>query len=127
MNDFSQTQPVDVVLPETADAALDPAEAAVVADPSVVPDASAAGNSESIRSLLNLLGEACATARAMLIAEAAERWSTNPRSCHAQDGEVIHTPTWRKLRYGELIIDAAYRPVPKEVELKPSRAESYMV
>jgi isoquinoline 1-oxidoreductase subunit beta len=78
-------------------------------------NAQAAGNSEAIRGALRLLGEACATARAMLIAAAAERWTTNPRSCHAHEGEVIHTPTWRKLKYGELTIDAAYRPIPAEV------------
>jgi isoquinoline 1-oxidoreductase beta subunit len=80
-------------------------------------DAQAAGNPEAIRGALRLLGEACATARTMLIAAAAERWRANPRSCHAHEGEVIHTPTWRKLGYGELIIDAAYRPIPKEAEL----------
>ena len=73
---------------------------------------------------MKLLGEAGATARVMLIAAAAERWGVDARSCHAHDGEVIHTPTWRKLRYGELAIDAAYMPIPNEVELKAPRAES---
>ena len=78
-------------------------------------DAQAIDNSRGIRSDLTLLGKAAATARAMLIAAAAERWGTNARSCHAQEGEVIHTPTWRKLKYGVLTIDAAYRPIPTEV------------
>ena len=84
-------------------------------------DAQAIDNSETIRSALRLLGEAGATARMMLIASAAERWGANARSCHAHEGEVIHTPTWRKLTYGELAMDAAYRPIPKEVELKAPR------
>jgi isoquinoline 1-oxidoreductase beta subunit len=75
-------------------------------------------NSDAIPRALKLLGEAAATARLMLIAAAAERWAANARSCHAHEGEVIHTSTWRKLRYGELTIDAAYRPIPKEVELR---------
>jgi hypothetical protein len=36
---------------------------------------------------------------------------------------VIHTTTWRKLKYGELTIDAAYRPIPKEIELESLREE----
>lgn len=78
-------------------------------------DAQAIDNSQRIRSALRLLGKAAATARAMLIAAAAERWGINARSCHAQEGEVIHAPTWRKLKYGVLTIDAAYRPIPTEV------------
>jgi isoquinoline 1-oxidoreductase beta subunit len=86
-------------------------------------DVQATGSSEAIRGALRLLGEAGATARVMLIAAAAERWDTNPRSCHAHEGEVIHTTTWRKLKYGELTIDAAYRPIPKEIELESLREE----
>jgi isoquinoline 1-oxidoreductase beta subunit len=81
-------------------------------------DAQAIGNSKAVRSALKPLGEAAATARVMLIATAAERWGADARSCHAREGEVIHTPTWRKLGYGALAIDAAYMPIPKQVELK---------
>jgi isoquinoline 1-oxidoreductase beta subunit len=87
-------------------------------------DAQAIDNSTASRSTLKLLGEAGATARVMLIAAAAERWGVDARSCHAHDGQVIHTPTCRKLRYGELATDAAYMLIPKEVELKAPRAES---
>ena len=73
------------------------------------------GNSETVRAALKLLCEGAATARAMLIAAAAERWRVNVRSCHALKGEVIHTVTWRKLGYGELVVDAAYRPIPVQV------------
>jgi isoquinoline 1-oxidoreductase beta subunit len=76
------------------------------------------------RSASKLFAEAGATARLMLIAAGAKRWGTDARSCHAHEGEVIHTLTWRKLRYGELAIDAAYLPIPNEVELKAPRAES---
>jgi isoquinoline 1-oxidoreductase beta subunit len=72
---------------------------------------------------LRLLGEVSATARVMLIAAAAERWSVDARSCHAYEGEVIHTPTWRKLKYGELAIDAAYMPIPREIAPKAPRVE----
>jgi len=85
--------------------------------------AQAIDNSKAIRRALKLLGEAAATARVMLVATAAGRWGVDARSCHAHEGEVVHTPTWRKLRYGELAIDAAYMPVPKLAELKAPPAE----
>lgn len=85
-------------------------------------DAQAIDNSTANRGALKLLGEAGATARVMLIAAAAERWDVDARSCHAHDGQVIHTPTWRKLKYGELALGAAYMPIPNEVELKAPRA-----
>jgi isoquinoline 1-oxidoreductase beta subunit len=89
-------------------------------------DTEAIDNSKPIRNAFELLGEASATARVMLIATAAARWRTDARSCHAHEGEVIHTPTWRKIKYGELTIDAAHMPIPDEVELKrqPSLSES---
>jgi isoquinoline 1-oxidoreductase subunit beta len=80
--------------------------------------------SDAIRDTLRLLGEVAATARLMLIAAAARRWGVDARSCHAYEGQVIHTPTWRKFRYGELVVDAASMPIPKRIVLKAPRAES---
>lgn len=80
------------------------------------PGAWAAGKSSAIRK--TLLREACATTRAMLIAAAARRWDADARCCHAHEGEVIHTTTWRKLSYGELAAEAARIPIPESVELK---------
>jgi isoquinoline 1-oxidoreductase beta subunit len=54
----------------------------------------------------------------MLIAAAAKRWGVDVTSCRAQEGEVIHTPSGRKLSYGELAADAAKMPVPTNVALK---------
>lgn len=81
------------------------------------------GNSNAIGGTLKLLRKASATARVMLIAAAAGRWGVDARSCHAHEGEVVHAPTWRKLKYGELAIDAAYVPIPKEIVLKRPWAE----
>jgi isoquinoline 1-oxidoreductase subunit beta len=85
-------------------------------------EAEAIDYSQAIRAAWKLLSEAGATARAMLIAAAAERWGVNARSCHTCDGEVIHTSTWRKIGYGELAIEAAFRPIPSGVALKPPQA-----
>jgi isoquinoline 1-oxidoreductase beta subunit len=84
--------------------------------------ASAGGNSNAIQNAYKPLREASATARAMLIAAAARRWDVDARFCHAHEGEVIHTATWRKLRYGELAAEAARIPIPKSVELKEQAA-----
>jgi isoquinoline 1-oxidoreductase subunit beta len=115
---------IAMLISDQLDVALNQVHLADVLPKEGSRDVLAIDNSETILGALKLLGEAGATVRAMLTAAAAERWAVNARSCHAHQGEVIHTPTWRKLRYGELTIDAAYRPIPKEVELKMTRAES---
>jgi isoquinoline 1-oxidoreductase beta subunit len=81
------------------------------------------GNSNATCGILKLLGEVGATARMMLIAAAARRWGVDGRSCHAYEGQVIHTPTWRKFKYGELAVEAAHMPIPKGIALKAPRAE----
>src|SRR5262245_51855624 len=78
----------------------------------------ATGNSNAIRGGWKPMREAGATAREMLIAAAAKRWGVDANTCRAQEGEVIHTPTGRRLKYGELAADAAKLPVPTNVALK---------
>ena len=78
----------------------------------------ATGNSNAIRGAWKPLRTAGATARTMLVEAAAKRWRVDAKTCRAQDGEVIHQPTGRKLRYGELAADAAKMPAPANVALK---------
>jgi isoquinoline 1-oxidoreductase beta subunit len=78
----------------------------------------ATGNSNAVRAAWQPLREAGATARAMLVSAAAKRWNVDPASCRAQSGEVLHAPTGRKIKYGELAADAARLPVPEKVTLK---------
>jgi isoquinoline 1-oxidoreductase beta subunit len=78
----------------------------------------ATGNSNAMRGAWKPLRQAGATARTMLVAAAAKRWNVEPASCRAQDGEVIHAPTGKRLKYGELAADAAHMPVPENVSLK---------
>jgi isoquinoline 1-oxidoreductase subunit beta len=78
----------------------------------------ATGNSNAIRGAWQPLREAGATARTMLVSAAAKRWNVDPASCRAQSGEVLHPPTGRRLKYGELAADAASVPVPANVALK---------
>ena len=78
----------------------------------------ATGNSNAMRGAWKPLREAGATARMMLVAAAAQRWGVDQSTCRAQNGEVIHEPTGRRLRYGELAAAAAKMPVPENVPLK---------
>jgi isoquinoline 1-oxidoreductase beta subunit len=78
----------------------------------------ATGNSNAIRGAWEPLRQAGATARTMLVSAAAKRWNVDPASCRARDGEVLHAPTGRSLKYGELAADAARMPVPENVALK---------
>jgi isoquinoline 1-oxidoreductase beta subunit len=78
----------------------------------------ATGNSNAIRGGWEPLRLAGATARAMLVAAAAQRWNVDPASCRAERGEAIHASTGRTIKYGELAADAARLPVPKNVALK---------
>jgi isoquinoline 1-oxidoreductase beta subunit len=54
----------------------------------------------------------------MLVAAAAKRWNVDPATCRAQSGEVLHPPTGRRIKYGELAADAGRLPVPENVALK---------
>jgi isoquinoline 1-oxidoreductase beta subunit len=78
----------------------------------------ATGNSNAIRGSWQLLRQAGATARTLLVSAAAKRWNVEPASCTAQRGEVRHAPTGRRLKYGELAADAARLPVPEKAALK---------
>jgi isoquinoline 1-oxidoreductase subunit beta len=78
----------------------------------------ATGNSNAVRASWQPLRQAGATARTMLVAAAAKRWKVNPASCRAEGGEVLHAPTGRRIKYGELAADAARMPVPESVALK---------
>ena len=78
----------------------------------------ATGNSNAIRAAWQPLRQAGAIARTMLVSAAAKRWNVDPASCRAQSGEVLHAPTGRSIKYGELAADAARMPVPESVALK---------
>src|SRR5262245_57596208 len=78
----------------------------------------ATGNSNAIRGAWRPLRQAGASARTMLVSAAAKRWNVDPVSCRTQSGEVLHPPTGRRLKYGELAADAARVPLPENVVLK---------
>jgi isoquinoline 1-oxidoreductase beta subunit len=64
------------------------------------------------------LRNAGATARAMLVQAAAEKWNVSADTCTTENGFVIHAASGNKLSYGELAAAASKMTVPKEVKLK---------
>jgi isoquinoline 1-oxidoreductase beta subunit len=74
----------------------------------------------------NALRKAGATARAMLIGAAAEKWGVEPATCRAQSGTVVHPPSGRKANYGELADAASKRPVPENPPLKDPKDFRYI-
>ena len=72
----------------------------------------------SIRDFYDAMREAGATARLMLERAAAEKWGVPATECKAQNHQVIHTKSKRKLGYGALAALAAKQAVPKKDELK---------
>jgi isoquinoline 1-oxidoreductase beta subunit len=78
----------------------------------------ATGGSTSLRAFWTPLRNAGATARAMLVQAAAQRWAVDPASCTTTRGEVSHSASNRKLGYGALIDAAGKITPPKTVVLK---------
>ena len=78
------------------------------------------GNSNAVRAAWQPLRQAGATARTMLVSAAAKRWKVDAASCRAEQGQVIHVASGRRLKYGALVADAAklQLPAPESVTLK---------
>ncbi|HKQ72385.1 MAG TPA: molybdopterin cofactor-binding domain-containing protein, partial [Blastocatellia bacterium] len=72
----------------------------------------------SIRDFYDAMREAGASARSMMERAAAEQWGVPVAECKAQNHQVVHAGSGRKLGYGELAQAAAKQAVPKKDELK---------
>src|SRR2546423_1178854 len=81
----------------------------------------ATGGSRSIRDSQEYLRQAGAAAREMLVAAAAQRWRVPASECDAENGVIRHTPSQRKLRFGQVAQDASKLEPPKDVKLKDSK------
>lgn len=79
----------------------------------------------SIRDFGDAMRDAGASARLMLERAAAAKWSVPAEECKAQNHQVVHAASKRKLGYGELASLAAEQPVPKKEELKYKPASEY--
>ena len=78
--------------------------------------------SRSIRKDIDKLRRVGATAREMLIAAAAARWGVATAGLRAEGNQVINPTTGDSLEFGELAEQAAARPVPRRVSLRPVMA-----
>lgn len=74
--------------------------------------------SRSMRHFLMPMRRVGAAARQMLEAAAAARWAVPVAEVKAEQHEVLHVPTGRRLSYGDLAADAAKQPVPASDALK---------
>lgn len=74
--------------------------------------------STSIRNQFDLLRNAGAVARVMLVAAAADIWGVPAAECVARIHTVHHEASGKSLGYGELAGHAAGMPVPEQVEFK---------
>src|SRR5215468_948726 len=77
------------------------------------------GNSESTTGFFQLLQTMGASAREMLIAAAAKRWNVSAEDCYTENGRIIHRPTKRSFRFGDIAEDAAHLTPAKNPKLKP--------
>lgn len=76
------------------------------------------GGSSSISSLWQPLRRACAQAREMLVGAAARTWGVSAADCVAEQGEVLHSASGRRLAYGALVPVASALAVPEAPALK---------
>ena len=78
----------------------------------------ATGGSSSVKDTWGPMREAGASARAMLLAAAAQRWGVPAADCRVAKGVVSHAGSGRSARFGELAEAASRLPVPDRVTLK---------
>lgn len=76
------------------------------------------GGSSAIANSFEQMRKAGASARAMLVAAAAEQWKVPVQEISVSKGVVSHAASGRKAGFGELAEAAARQPVPGEVKLK---------
>lgn len=76
------------------------------------------GGSSSIPSSWEQLRQVGASGRILLIRAAAQQWGVPEGECHAENSQVIHAGSGKKLSYGKLADAAAKLPLPDNVALK---------
>lgn len=76
------------------------------------------GGSTAMANSWEQMRNAGATARAMLVAAAAQRWGVPASAISVDKGVVSHAGSGRSAGFGELVETAASLPVPEQVQLK---------
>jgi isoquinoline 1-oxidoreductase beta subunit len=68
------------------------------------------GGSGGLKSLWLPMRKAGAQARELFLTAAAQQWGVDKKDCRAESGAIVHTPTNRRSRYGELVDIASKLP-----------------
>lgn len=76
------------------------------------------GGSSTVRGSYKQLLRTGATAREMLLEAAAKRWNAAKTDCYAENGQIVHRPSGKKLGYGELVEEASKLTPPETIVLK---------
>ncbi|MDH4561720.1 xanthine dehydrogenase family protein molybdopterin-binding subunit [Pseudomonas sp. BN411] len=76
------------------------------------------GGSSAIANSFEQMRKAGASARAMLVAAAAEQWKVSAAEISVSKGVVSHAASGKQAGFGELAEAAARQPLPSEVKLK---------
>lgn len=84
------------------------------------------GGSTALANSFEQMRKAGATARAMLVSAAAQRWKAAPESIRVKDGVVMHAASGRKASFGQLAEQAAKLPLPAKVRLKDPKDFVYI-
>jgi isoquinoline 1-oxidoreductase subunit beta len=81
------------------------------------------GGSGGTRATWLPMRQAGAQVRELLVTAAAQQWGVERKDCKAENGAVIHTPTQRRLPYGELAESASRIPTANldQVPLKAAK------
>lgn len=84
--------------------------------------------SQSVRVCFDVMREAGAIARLLLIRAGAQKWSVAEVECTTGLQQVVHAPTGRTSSYGELALAASHLPLPlkADVHFKPQAAWRYI-
>ncbi|MDM4767819.1 molybdopterin cofactor-binding domain-containing protein [Pelomonas sp. SE-A7] len=80
------------------------------------------GGSRGIRESQDYVRKGGAAARMLLVQAAANEWKVEAADCQAREGVVVHKPSGRGLRYGQLAAAAAQLPAPTEIPLKDPKS-----
>jgi len=76
------------------------------------------GGSSSIPSSWEQMRRVGASARILLVRAAAQRWGVAEGECRAENSQVLHDASSRRLSYGEVADAAGKLPLPQDVALK---------
>ncbi|MCF6214495.1 MAG: molybdopterin-dependent oxidoreductase [Flavobacteriaceae bacterium] len=82
--------------------------------------------SRSIRTMLEPMRQMGATARAMLISAAAQKWHVPEKECFALNHFIHHKPSAKKIAFGDLVDKAATLEIPKKAPLKDPKDFKYI-